>query len=570
MASNSPCNMWVFREGRSVVPGRKVLAELARALRRLGSPSPALDHIVDALLRAGELECALADAGAPHTPRLAQLTDLVAEQLLQGSRLHHQFASLLDGITAPDTVNLGTAEGFAYYALHPLDFAALADRAPLLGTQAAVIGIRSIGATLSAVVAAALRRRGVRAGRITVRPTGHPFDRQTGFNPAQLRWIASQRAHSAEFLVVDEGPGISGSSFLSVGDALLQAGVERQKITLLCSREVDPNCLTARHAAARWTAFRSRASGATKHVPEAVGAYIGGGEWRRYGYDEESQWPASWTQMERLKFLSDDRGRMFAYVGLGRFGATIASRASVLAEAGFGPELLSVSNGFAEYPWIAGQAMGAADLSAEVLERIADYCAMRTLEFRDPGGQASQLESMVRFNVAEEFGAELAEAVPAMHLERPVLADGRMLPQEWLRSGGRLLKTDGASHGDDHFFPGPTDSAWDLAGAIIEWSMTNDAARYMLQRYRQRAGDNPGPRLDSYLLSYAVFRMAYCSMAAFSMRGSEEEPRLRLAWQHYRTRAERLLHSKLAAAAPAGVRPVPAPVLPQATEGAAG
>src|SRR5690348_10799285 len=337
MSSDSSCNMWVFREGRSVLSGGKVLEDLRHSLGVLAT-TDSEDQAVDALLRAGELECALADAASPHAERVAQLTDRLAEHLLGRNGSDHAFASLLDGVTAPESVSISTAEGFVYYALHPVDFAELAISQALAGPDAAVIGIRSIGTTLSAVVAAALRQHGWRAERMTVRPAGHPFNRQTCFDEMQLRWIAKERARAAQFVVVDEGPGISGSSFLSVGDALLQAGVERSRIIFLCSRSVHPDDLAARDGAARWKSFRSVASGPTRRVPEAANVYIGGGDWRRRVFAEELPWPASWTQMERLKFLSVDHDRMFKFVGLGRFGKDIANRARVLAEAGFGPE----------------------------------------------------------------------------------------------------------------------------------------------------------------------------------------------------------------------------------------
>ena len=241
--------MWVFREGRTTVGGKVVLDGLASSLKRaiaFFDRSP--DSLVDTLLRTGELECALADQASPDAPCAAELTNIAAAALLElpGSDIALQKApALLSTIAPPAFLTVSPPEGFAYYALHPLDFANLATSAPLKSAQAAVVGIRSIGTTLGAVVMAALRRRGVRAERVTVRPTGHPYDRRTTFSSEQLRWIARRRAACSNFLVVDEGPGISGSSFLSVGDALLEAGVERERITFLGSRYPDVDALSA-------------------------------------------------------------------------------------------------------------------------------------------------------------------------------------------------------------------------------------------------------------------------------------------------------------------------------------
>jgi hypothetical protein len=541
MPSENSSNMWVFREGRSTVRGQSVLKGVRLALQASGC-GRSQDVLIDALLRAGEMECALADAGSGHAMRAAEITDAAAAVLIKlpgSTAALERAAARLDEITPPESVSTSPPEGFAYYALHPLDYATLAAGVPLREVQAAVVGIRSIGTTLSAVVQASLMRRGIHAERITVRPVGHPYDRRTTLSTDQLRWIARRRAALANFLVVDEGPGISGSSFLSVGDALLEAGVERERITLLCSRDPNVDTLAARDGAARWRSFRSMVVPPTGQVPADCGAYLGGGEWRRLWYREESHWPASWTQMERLKFLSRDGRRMFKFHGLGRFGDAVAERARLLGDAGFGPRLVGHTSGFSEFEMMAGHSMGAAQISAAVLERVADYCALRSFEFSVRSAQGQQLENMVRFNMAEEFGHEPGSSLTALSSDRLVIADGRMLPHEWLATGaGALVKTDGATHGDDHLFPGPVDIAWDLAGAVVEWGMTAEAARYMLDRYRQRSGDEVSKRIKVYQLAYTVFRMAYCAMAAFSMRGSAEESRLRRAATHYRKMVE--------------------------------
>jgi thiamine kinase-like enzyme len=124
-----------------------------------------------------------------------------------------------------------------------------------------------------------------------------------------------------------------------------------------------------------------------------------------------------------------------------------------------------------------------------------------------------------------------------------------MQPHEWLMTQeGRLLKTDSGSHGDDHFFPGPTDIAWDLAGAIVEWHMNEPQAREFIDRYRCASGDKPSARINGFIRAYALFRAAYCLMAANAMRGSDEEARLRGAAEEYKEMAAKMESRSLAAA----------------------
>ena len=87
-----------------------------------------------------------------------------------------------------------------------------------------------------------------------------------------------------------------------------------------------------------------------------------------------------------------------------------------------------------------------------------------------------------------------------------MIADGRMQPHEWLLSAdGHMLKTDSGSHGDDHFFPGPTDIAWDLAGAMVEWEMTAEQSAILLDLYRQKSGDDAGSRIQHFVIAYWPF-----------------------------------------------------------------
>src|SRR5512142_1848972 len=138
MPSENSCNMWVFREGRSTVRGQSLL-DGVRAALRAASATRLPDTHVDVLLRAGEMECGLADAGSSYAPQAAEITDATAGALLElpGSGLAlDAAATLLSEIPPPEYVNISPPEGFAYYAVHPLDFAALADGLPLHGKQA--------------------------------------------------------------------------------------------------------------------------------------------------------------------------------------------------------------------------------------------------------------------------------------------------------------------------------------------------------------------------------------------------------------------------------------------------
>jgi hypothetical protein len=544
MVLDGAWNAYIFREGKTSVRGSGLVNELVNGLLAFDEVAPNAKRtaLIDLLMRAGELEGALLDAGSRQGNLVAAVTDSLANSLVSGHPVRAEELALRTRIIeTPKQVVVAPPEGFAYYSLHPLDFADLVTTISTTVAFAAVIGIRSIGTTLSAVVQAALRNRGIQCKRTTVRPTGHPYDRRTEFTPEQLRWISSMQLRLADFFVVDEGPGMSGSSFLSVGDALLAAGVPKSNIVFLGSREPQPSSLTAPHAAERWPAYRSYSTRPTRHLPHGADLFIAGGIWRAYVYADQQQWPASWLQMERLKFFSADEDTLLKFEGYGRFGQSVHERSVCVAKGGFGPMPVRVDEGFGVYPRLRGRSLARADVTPVILQRIADYCAFRSRAMSTSVPVNAELETMLRFNVKEEFGADLPARLSELRVLKSVIADGRMLPHKWIDSDGVLLKVDSATHGDDHFFPGPTDIAWDLAGAIVEWDLAPDTARMFLDCYYRSSGDDARGRVSNYLIAYSIFRTAYCKMASASMQGSEEESRLIRDYYRYRAQAQQYI-----------------------------
>jgi hypothetical protein len=176
------------------------------------------------------------------------------------------------------------------------------------------------------------------------------------------------------------------------------------------------------------------------------------------------------------------------------------------------------------------------DLCPALLDRVAQYCAFRASAFLEPSANVEELCAMASWNLHEEFGVPYEPRAVDLEISRPVLADGRMQPHEWLLTEHSIVKVDGASHGDDHFFPGPADIAWDLAGVIVEWDLGSDAADYFVRRYVKLSGDRPQRRLPAWLQAYTAFRLGYCKMAAESLAGTGEEERLLRDYRRYRAR----------------------------------
>ncbi len=543
MPEASTANMLVYRDARERVPANQLVRQLEQALAGLRACSTE-DALLGALLRAGELECALCDADSPDAAAIAALSNQLAGMLCKAGG-SNRFSlrvcqQLLASIRYDGELTVSRPEGFAYYALHPLDFADAMSAARLEISRAYVVGIRSIGTTLSAVVAAKLNSDAIPVSRTTVRPEGHPYDRQTTFTPSQRQAIEKAHSRGAIFLVCDEGPGRSGSSLLSVAEALENEGVSGDRIVLLCSHQPNVAALCAPRAAERWQRYRSVAAGMTKRLPLQADHYVGGGEWRDLFIPPRDPWPAAWPQIERLKFLSRDRRLLFKFEGHGPCGEPVRQRELLLAASGFGARYLGHEAGFGLHEFIGGKQVSSDDSSFALLSHLARYCAWRAAALPATVSQDSirRLERMAAFNLEQEFGF-----APELHLqvERPAICDGRMQPYKWRALDGGWIKLDASTHGDDHFFPGPTDIAWDLAGVCVEWQLSADCREFFLSKYRQISGDNPAPRLPEFEVAYAAFRLGWARMAAASVAGSADEPRLLQDAALYRAALDRIL-----------------------------
>lgn len=491
--------MIVYRDTTETVSGARVIGDLGQAL---GHGSTRLG----AFLRAAEVECALADLNH-HQASLAQdFTDRLCEAwLLDDARRVASASELLTQLVLPDAMTRRLPEGYAFYALDPANYAELARAFSARSRRAAVVlGLRSIGTSLSSVVQTELRRCGVSAARRTFRPSGHPWNRELEWSDADLAFLLPS-VGKADFLVVDEGPGMSGSTFLSVGDALLGLGVPVERILFFCSREPDAERLLADDGATRWRRFTSYSAAAWKPPPGTLN--LAGGAWRACSGLAESAWPASWTALERVKYAAPDRSSFVKFAGYAPYDEPVRKRADVLASEAWSPRARTAEPGFITYDWIHGRLADAARDRDSAIPIIARYLAFRARNLALAAADVSPMQEMLHVNVSEELKRELPPGTE-LEVRQPVAADARLLPHEWLVTArGQWMKTDATDHAADHLFPGPTDVAWDLAGAAVEWRLDRARSAALLAEYQRLTGDDASGRFDAYEAAYCAFRV---------------------------------------------------------------
>lgn len=430
-------------------------------------------------------------------------------------------AGLLDAVLQgplPETVTVSEPEGFAFYALYPEAYAKAGRRflRAARPARATVLGLRSIGTTLAAVVAAELEAAGIPVRGLSLRPRGHPFDREARLGSALRR--ALEEGAGGHVLVVDEGPGISGSSFACAAAAATQAGVPDDRVALFPSWDAPASALRSEAARERWTRHARwtvpfEETGIVSRLAARWGSLedLSGGLWRR-------RWPPATPpaidpRHERRKLLAPQA--VLKFTGLGARGERMRARAERQAEAGLAPGVLGLSDGFLALAPVAGRPASPGDLGAGLIDAMARHVAALAREEAGPV-RAADLLAMIRQNLPDAVGASWLNDQGAVAATRPaILGDGRMLPHEWLLTDGAPLKTDGLDHHDDHFWPGAQDPSWDLAGAMEEWGMDPGARAALLGRYVALTGDRYVARvLPLNRVAYLAWRLGYASLSA--------------------------------------------------------
>lgn len=538
--------MKVYRDAERPADPRALLTDMAA---RLARPAGLRREASGLLADFGEIETALTDMYFPQCDgldgrvtqlRMASLSlarllrlarqdaagrDVAGAAQAAAARLHALAARPL-----PRSIGLRVSEGFAFYAVFPETYLVAAERfaAAVRPGRVVCIGIRSIGSSLSAAVAAGLEAAGVTVEPVTLRPRGHPFDRRPVLTGELEAWLRARV--DRHFLVVDEGPGLSGSSFCGTAARLAELGVPDERIVLFPSWQPDPSAFVNAGARERWGRHAKVTAGFEdvwlRHSPLADARDLSGGGWRDLLQVRAPAHP----QHERRKYLLDATVHRFA--GLGRYGRIRLARAERLAQAGLGARPGGLADGFLALEWLPGRPLHRRDAGPEVIAAAAHHIGHLARHHRTGSPvRAEELFHMVETNVAEGLGRDwldrLRGMAPALRTlaQRPAVAvDGRMLPHEWIRlPDGRPVKTDALDHHDDHFFPGPQDAAWDVAGFAVEFGLTPRARAEFAAMVGDAAGDPGLPvRLPFQTTAYLACRLGYCAMAADVLDGTRD------------------------------------------------
>ncbi len=188
------------------------------------------------------------------------------------------------------------------------------------------------------------------------------------------------------------------------------------------------------------------------------------------------------------------------------------------------PEVLGLRNGFLFTAWEEGGPWSPSEVERESPEVLSSYIVDRTMQLRLPedprfeppetGWGWLEIARILRNAYGNKLGylkqKSLIDGLRWTVGPFPSLIDGRMRPDEWIRSDQRAVKLDF----EHHNFGAPefdvVDPAYDLAGTAFEFQFSPEQRERMLQHYIAKTGDTAvQDRMVLYELMYGTLAQRF-------------------------------------------------------------
>lgn len=577
--------MLVYGDAVRHVDPRDLVRRLGGALEGFDARPPGLARhaaLVGLFILAGELTQGLADHAfqqAGHDgdpgPHDAAMILLLALAGAVGTSWRSGFTTCaapplsavktLAATPLPRAIETRTPEGYAFYAVYPEGWF---EAASALGEgPVRVIGIRSIGTGLAAMLAAATGA----PPPLTVRPFGSPFRREIRVAPEAVAAFLDDP--EARIAIADEGPGLSGSSFASIAVLLESHGVDPLRLHLFPSHGGSPGPEAEPAWQARWTTFPrhvvdfdtlARNTATATHrletwmtpllgEPVATISDISGDGWRAHLRCPPTDLPPVDIRTARRKFLirtAKGATWLAKFAGLGRIGAEKFRLATALHMAGYVSEPRGLAHGFLVERWIdEGSPLSSSPREDRdgLIAFLGRYLGFRAKHFPadlEYGASLEKLALMAQANAAiclpVEDRASFEDRISRLGIRegRRVRTDNRLHLWEWLRTPeGGFVKTDALDHHAAHDLVGCQDIAWDIAGAACEFDLGEDETTALIVRVEAESGSPVDSALvEACGLLYPAFQFGAFKLAAEALPGSDETIRLTAQATRYATR----------------------------------
>jgi len=436
-----------------------------------------------------------------------------------------------------------------------------------------VVGVRTAGSYIAPLIRAALSAEGwTRLTRITVRP-------KLGLSRSEAQELRRLSTDGARVIVVDDYQNSGGTMRLML-ELLARHAVPHERVTVAVPRHPARDAWTLppeAEAVGLVTLEPSELHKIRLLEPTAMEALFREYEPAEGLHVEESARVRSINDHLRERIADGFQVRLKRVFEL-RSGATGegAEIQRVLAKsvgwgwlgyhayfmgarlAGAVPRLVGLRNGLLLTEWLDdGRPCPTVDVPDHVVDAIAHYTARRveqlpllkdptfdTPEYRWTGW--NELVSVLR-GVYGSYVGPLKTPALRRELRRfvspvPTALDGRMRPEDWIETPAGIFKSDFEQHSFGGAELDVVDPAYDLAGAMCEFSLPEPAARRLVEVYARESGDHAVTgRLLLYELLYGVVTMqrALNNALAESRADRLEE------WNRRRLMARRFLVARM-------------------------
>lgn len=570
-------NMIVFRNHHSIGITEDYINRIYSGLENVEKEKINYQDAIDLLIDCGELETGITDYLSGENGEISALliklcrslsinSGKIVCKLWNGKTLSDETDHIRNTINkirvmeTPGNIKVNVPEGFVYYGLYPETYIDAADRfyEKYEPGNVVCIGIRSIGTQLSALVSAQLINNNCNVHSFTVRLKGHPFSRYLVLS-RELENFVRDNNH-LWFIIVDEGPGLSGSTIGGTVNKLLILGVDPKKIVIFPSWESDGRNFVSKTAREIWPGFE-KFVGEFQHLWIKSGKLETGfncdilkefsaGLWRKHLIQSEKDYPAVHPHHEKRKYLLKGKGKenntilLAKFAGLGNYGKEIIKRGIVLGKSRFCPEIRGYANGFVIMPFIEGVPMKPENVDEEFIKFVAEYFALINNEFTaELTATWENMTAMILQNTTEGLGSEWVENAqrvikqfPSSSYQHNVVAiDGHVMSHEWIKTENGFKKVDSLEHWSDQFFIGCQNIAWDIAGFMIEFELEEKMKRKLVDHYIRLTNDvDIESRLPFYLTAYCAFRIGYITLANLSVPDTKEKERFAVLKRKFR------------------------------------
>ncbi len=443
-----------------------------------------------------------------------------------------------------DKIPICIPEGYVFYGLYPEMYLEAAEEffKKIAPRKVTCIGLRTIGTSLCAIVDVTLQKRGCDVFSLTLRPKGHPFKRSIEIS-SQIRSQLLRRK-SEWFAIIDEGPGLSGSSIGGALEMLLDFGIPMNRIVVFPSWLPAGDRFISKKAKELWPTVEKFTkdfsdiwiknekleSSFNKNIEYDLSA----GNWRETLLEEKEKFPPVYIHHERRKYLLKDDGNnryIAKWVGLGKYGETLVDRARTFAEYNLGPTVEHVVNGFLIVPFIPGGAISSSLVNESFISFASEYFTFVKNKFpASLSASYEKMKEMIHTNIEEGLGGGYVKKFTNIinwsqdwYESDIVGVDGKVMPYEWILSHEKIWKVDQLEHHCDQFFPGCQNILWDIAAFTIEFNLDLDKENEFLDCFAMISKEKGvRERIPFYKTAYLAFKLGYVTIAAESLSGTAD------------------------------------------------